>query len=261
MNQLSQPGREPHPSGGGAWLAELYARAEREAVSTIERYATGGRWKRRASRLLRGGVFAGAAAGAILPLAGVDGSYGYASLLVAAVCLGCDRYFGVTSGWVRNEATAQAVRRRVEALRYEWAAERVRDPHEPRDVRDLREHRVARADREDRMDRGDRGDRGDREDNEAEALAEREAAERRLLVLRRFSEDVADLVRAESAARMAESGLGPGLMVHAAGSGGTGPAARGLEAPAPSAPALSRPPAHPALRPVMPRQRPLEGPR
>ncbi|MER7696918.1 SLATT domain-containing protein, partial [Streptomyces sp. NPDC096095] len=32
---------------------------------------------------------------------------GRGCLLLGAACMACDRYFGLTSGWIRNLATAQ----------------------------------------------------------------------------------------------------------------------------------------------------------
>ena len=116
----------------------------------------------------------GAVTGAALPLldlTGVAGGvapWGYLALLVAVACVAVDRYFGVTSGWMRDVATAQAVQRRLQALQFDWASESVREVLGP-----------------------------------AEGTAG-EAAERCLGVLRRFSEDLTELVRAETADWMVE---------------------------------------------------------
>jgi hypothetical protein len=44
-------------------------------------------------------------------------------LALAAACIGFDRFFGVSSGWMRAMTTAQALERRLEQLQYDWAAE------------------------------------------------------------------------------------------------------------------------------------------
>ncbi|RKN39568.1 SLATT domain-containing protein [Streptomyces hoynatensis] len=206
----------------GAWaepgdrLGELYARAEAEALRSVAWYLSVRRRKRRAARALRLGTVLGAALGVALPLFGL-GRPGHLALLGAAACLGCDRYLGVTSGWLRSVDTAQAIRRRLERLRYEWAAELL---------------------------------------GPCDGLVG-EAAERRLGVLRRFSEDVTELVRAETATWMREFGAPVGAAPPLAAAGQAAPGAR-PEPQAQEPPARFRFPGDPHLRPSMPRQRPPE---
>ncbi|MGK5533733.1 SLATT domain-containing protein [Streptomyces sp. URMC 129] len=195
---------------GAARLAQLYAWAEAEALRTVEWYLADRLWKRRAARLARAGTVAGLACGVALPLLGAGlARWGFLALLGAAVCVGCDRYLGLTSGWMRDVATAQAMRRRLTELRYDWVAEEVREPEGPG-----------------------------------------EAAERRLAVLRRFSEDVTELVRTETAEWMREFGAGA-----SAGAADRPPAAEGDQ------PRRYRVPGEHPMRPSMPRQRPGEPPR
>ncbi|MFJ9826677.1 SLATT domain-containing protein [Streptomyces sp. NPDC101160] len=202
-------------------LDELYRWVESNALRTAEWYLSDRVWKRRCARLLRVGTALGAIAGAALPLLDLarvaDGlaGWGYLSLLLGAACLACDRYFGITSGWIRNVATAQAVQRRLQALQFDWASESVREVLGP-----------------------------------TEGTAS-EAAERCLGILRRFSEDVTELVRAETTDWMVEFRSGPApLALQAVG---TAPGAR-PEAGHPS----GRFPLPPGTRPNMPRQRPPE---
>lgn len=197
-------------------LEELYRWVESGALSVVEWYLQDRVWKRRSARILRCGTAAGAVAGAALPLleltrvVGGTATWGYLALLLGAACAGCDRFFGVTSGWMRDVATAQAVQRRLQALQFDWAAESVREVLGP-----------------------------------AEGTAA-EAAERCIGVLRRFCEDVAELVRGETTDWMVEFR--------------TGAAPLSLQSsctPRPEVPQtgrLSLPPA----RPNMPRQRPPE---
>lgn len=100
--------------------------------------------------------------------------------------MACDRFFGLTSGWIRNLATAQAVQRRLQVLQFDWASECVREVLGP-----------------------------------TEGTAS-EAAERCLGVLRRFSEDITELVRSETADWMVEFRAGPapmGMQALVSGSG------------------------------------------
>ena len=79
-----------------------------------------------------------------------------------------------------------------------------------------------------------------------------EAAERCLAILRRFCDDVADLVRMETADWMVDFGAdGRGAPLR------TQSAAWSARPDGPTAPRL----AHPGARPNMPRQRPPENPR
>ncbi|MGW0775964.1 SLATT domain-containing protein [Streptomyces sp. NPDC002835] len=209
-----------------ARLDELYRWVEADALRTADWYLADRVLKRRAARTLRLGTAAGALAGAALPLLdltrAVSGAapWGYLSLLVAAACLACDRYFGLTAGWMRDVATAQAVQRRLQALQYDWASESVREILGP-----------------------------------TEGTAS-EAAERCLGVLRRFSEDIADLVRSETSDWMTDFRHGPAPLRL--------PSSPGRPAPDPHpAPGViqGRFPLPPTPRPNMPRQRPPEPPR
>ncbi|MEV0638482.1 SLATT domain-containing protein [Streptomyces sp. NPDC050619] len=203
-------------------LDELYRWVESGALETAAWYLADRVGKRRAARALRAGAAGGAVAGAALPLLDMTGvlggvaPWGYLALLLAAACVAGDRYFGVTSGWIRDVATAQAVQRRLQALQFDWASESVREVLGP-----------------------------------AEGTAG-EAAERCLGVLRRFSEDVTELVRGETAEWMVEfrTGAAPLGIQSAGGVGGRQESGGGGGR-------FSVPPGGGA-RPNMPRQRPPE---
>nr|WP_206440871.1 SLATT domain-containing protein [Streptomyces scabichelini] len=201
-------------------LHELYRWVEAGALATTSWYLAGRGWKRRGAQALRGGTAVGAVVGAALPmldLTGVAGGvapWGYLALLGGVACVAVDRFFGVTSGWIRDVATAQAVQRRLQVLQFDWASECVREVLGPTE-----------------------GTAG-------------EAAERCLAVLRRFSEDVTELVRAETADWMVEfrTGSAPlGLQSSVAGASRADSGSAGR-------PSLSPP----GARPNMPRQRPPE---
>lgn len=205
-------------------LDELYRWVEAGALRTAAWYLSDRTWKRRGARLLRLGAAFGALAGAALPLIDlasaadgtVDGAaaWGFLALLLAAACVACDRYFGLTSGWIRDMATAQAVQRRLQVLQFDWASESVREVLGP-----------------------------------ADGTAS-EAAERCLGVLRRFSDDITELVRSETADWMVEFRSGPAPL---------GMQATTIAGPRPEGPAPGRFPLPPGTaRPNMPRQRPPE---
>ncbi|MGY0068725.1 SLATT domain-containing protein [Streptomyces sp. QTS137] len=204
-------------------LDELYRWVERGALETAAWYLAVRVWKRRCARALRTGAVAGAATGAALPLLDLTGAtagaapWGYTALLLAAVCVAADRFFGVTSGWMRDVATAQAVQRRLQAFQYDWASECVREVLGP-----------------------------------AEGTAS-EAAERCLSVLRRFSEDVDELVRAETADWMMDFRTGTSAPPAVQGA----PAGTGRpESPGQPHGRFATAPG--TTRPNMPRQRPPE---
>ncbi|MFJ3226027.1 SLATT domain-containing protein [Streptomyces sp. NPDC086783] len=200
-------------------LHELYRWVEQGALDTASWYLADRVWKRRGARALRTGAAAGAVTGAALPLLDLTGvvagvaSWGCLALLLAVACVAGDRFFGVTSGWIRDVATAQAVQRRLQVLQFDWASESVREVLGPAE-----------------------GTAGD-------------AADRCLGVLRRFCEDVTELVRAETADWMVEFR--------------TGSAPLGMQTSVVGAPRVdgtppSRFPLPPGARPNMPRQRPPE---
>lgn len=201
-------------------LDELYRWVERGALNTAEWYLADRGWKRRGARLLRAGAALGAVGAGVLPLLDLVGAvgsvatWGFVSLLAGVACVGCDRFFGLTSGWMRNVATAQAVQRRLQVLQFDWASESVREVLGPTE-----------------------GTAG-------------EAAERCLGVLRKFSEDVTELVRSETTDWMVEFRAGPVPLVMQAMVPG---ASRGE---VPSQPGRFAMP--PGARPNMPRQRPPE---
>ncbi|GGJ49560.1 SLATT domain-containing protein [Streptomyces brasiliensis] len=202
-------------------LDELYRWVERGALETAAWYLADRVWKRRGARALRMGAAVTAVCGAALPVLDLTGAvggaapWGYLALLVAVACVGVDRFFGVTSGWMRDVATAQAVQRRLQVLQFDWASECVREVLGP-----------------------------------AEGTAS-EAAERCLGMLRRFSEDVTELVRAETVGWMVEfrSG-GAALGIHGAVCGGGRVDSVGAVG------RVAMPGG--AARPNMPRQRPPE---
>src|SRR5215216_3529753 len=110
-------------------LTRLYRYAEARAIDAIDWYLADKRSKRIWSRGLRLLVILLVTAGGLQPLldAAAPGpsrtAWGYVLLALAAPCIGLDRFFGISSGWMRSMTTAQALERRLEQLQYGWAAE------------------------------------------------------------------------------------------------------------------------------------------
>jgi hypothetical protein len=112
-----------------AALTQLYRYAEGRAIDAADWYLQDKRGKRIWTRGLRLLVILLVTAGGLQPLldAAVPGpsrtAWGYVLLALAAACIGFDRFFGLSSGWMRSMTTAQALERRLEQLQYDWAAE------------------------------------------------------------------------------------------------------------------------------------------
>src|SRR5215213_4091278 len=108
-----------------AALTQLYRYAEVRAIEAVDWYLADKRGKRSWSRGLRLLAIVLVTAGALQPLldAAAPGpsrtAWGYVLLAVAAACIGFDRFFGLSSGWMRSMTCAQA----LEQLQYDWAAE------------------------------------------------------------------------------------------------------------------------------------------
>jgi hypothetical protein len=110
-------------------LALLYRHAEARAIDAVDWYLEDKRGKRTWSRGLRVVAILLVIAGGLQPVLDAAGpgrgepAWGYVLLALAAACVGFDRFFGLSSGWMRNITTAQALRRRLELLQYDWAVE------------------------------------------------------------------------------------------------------------------------------------------
>jgi ABC-type multidrug transport system fused ATPase/permease subunit len=112
-----------------AALTQLYRYAEGRAIEAVDWYLQDKRSKRIWSRGLRLLAILLVIAGGLQPLldAAAPGpsrtAWGYVLLAMAAACIGFDRFFGLSSGWMRSMTTAQSLERRLEQLQYDWAAE------------------------------------------------------------------------------------------------------------------------------------------
>jgi SMODS and SLOG-associating 2TM effector domain 2 len=131
-----------------AALVQLYRYAEGRAIEAIDWYLQDKRSKRIWSRGLRLLAILLVIAGGLQPLldAAAPGpsrtAWGYVLLAMAAACIGFDRCFGLTSGWMRSVTTAQALERRLGQLQYDWAAECARSASRTVDPKQV-QHRLA----------------------------------------------------------------------------------------------------------------------
>jgi hypothetical protein len=109
-----------------AALETLRVWAESNATDTIDWYMRDKAWKRVGSRLLRSGAILLAVIGGIAPLVGAttdrNANWGYIALALAAGCVAFDHFFGLSSGWMRDIATAHALGRRLGTFRFAWTA-------------------------------------------------------------------------------------------------------------------------------------------
>lgn len=112
-----------------AALTSLFEYVEAKAQEAADWYLRDKRTKSLLSQGLRALAIGLAAGGGVFPLVdaatpgqGASG-WGYVLLALAAACVGFDRFFGLSSAWMRDITTAQTIQRRLERFRYDWAAE------------------------------------------------------------------------------------------------------------------------------------------
>lgn len=121
-------------------LQALYDRAEAKAIETINWYMARKQPKKRASQLLRAAAIVLASAGALEPivaapwLSSVQAQWGYLLLGGAAACVAFDRFFGISTGWMRCMQSAQRLQDQLEKFQYDWAASHAIPAGKPLDV-------------------------------------------------------------------------------------------------------------------------------
>jgi hypothetical protein len=114
-------------------LKALYQYTEAVARHSIDWYWRKKSWKARMSWMLRLVVIILFTLGGLVPIIKATlpdlvrtdtfdfGQAGYLLIAVAAGCLGLDRFFGYSSGWIRYVTTAMAIEKSLEEYRMEWA--------------------------------------------------------------------------------------------------------------------------------------------
>jgi hypothetical protein len=115
-----------------ASINALYRYAEARADESIRWYWKAKRTNALWSRLLRVGAIGFAALGGLAPIVSsldwfgqssshLIGQVGYISLGIAAACVGFDKFFGFSSGWMRYVLTAMIQQEALSAFRLDWA--------------------------------------------------------------------------------------------------------------------------------------------
>ncbi|MFC8850716.1 MULTISPECIES: SLATT domain-containing protein [unclassified Micromonospora] len=106
-------------------LNSLHQHVLTKASETAKWYLLRKRPKKRWSRVLRATAIIAAGVGGVVPLAHVSLTeipieLGYVSFAIAAASLAFDHYFGLSSGWMRDMETSLAIQRRLDSFQYEW---------------------------------------------------------------------------------------------------------------------------------------------
>lgn len=117
-----------------ASLAALYRAAVDRAQAHIEWYKAHVRWKRRFSWSLRAAALLFVGIGSLLPLVGAASltlglsanrvyfGFGYVAFAIAAGCVGFDRFFGFSTGWLRFIKTQLLLEAGLDQFRLDWVS-------------------------------------------------------------------------------------------------------------------------------------------
>jgi hypothetical protein len=119
-------------------LHAVYQWAIQNAESQIRWYADHKRSKRLGSQVIRAGAIFFAALGALCPLLDATGflqatsqgqaasggntfaQWGYVLFAIAAAIVGFDRYFGLSTGWMRYIVTQMALEKALKEFQHDW---------------------------------------------------------------------------------------------------------------------------------------------
>ena len=115
-----------------ASIRKAYVYAEQRAQQAIQWYLRNKGWKSFWSRSMRISAILLTTLGGLAPIVGSTGwlradvepavrMLGYVFLALAAACVGLDRFFGFSSGWMRYIMTALALETALSEFRMEWA--------------------------------------------------------------------------------------------------------------------------------------------
>lgn len=109
-------------------LEQLFRAADAIGASAGSWYLSKCRWKRRLSLLLRAEAIALSGGGILIPLVGTAvkasagfTSWGYVCFAAAGICVGADRFFGLSSSWIRFITSHMTIERALTTFRFQWA--------------------------------------------------------------------------------------------------------------------------------------------
>lgn len=109
-------------------LARLFQRVESYAIDARDWYSRDRLTKRRTSLALTAAMLGLGLLGILVPLlttagvSAVDPSWGYALLTLAAGCAAIDRFFGISTAWMRDMRSAQSINAMLCDFQLEWAS-------------------------------------------------------------------------------------------------------------------------------------------
>ncbi len=125
-------------------LKGLFDYVEARAQEQIRWYWRKKVWKARMSWSLRFVVIVLSTLGALVPIIKATfppittsydfGQAGYLLIALAAGCVGLDRFFGYSSGWIRYVTTAMAIEKALEEYRMEWTRMTAKSGQHPPDA-------------------------------------------------------------------------------------------------------------------------------
>lgn len=125
-------------------LKGLFDYVEARAQEQIRWYWRKKVWKARMSWSLRFVVIVLSTLGALVPIIKATfppittsydfGQAGYLLIALAAGCVGLDRFFGYSSGWIRYVTTAMAIEKALEEYRMEWTRMTAKSGEHPPDA-------------------------------------------------------------------------------------------------------------------------------
>jgi hypothetical protein len=109
-------------------LEDAYGWAVESARAQIAWYAQSREPKKRGSQWFRGSSIALAAIGGLFPLVDAAipdsqvmfGQWGYVAIALAAALVLYDRFFGLSSGWMRYMVTELSLQRTLREFQYDW---------------------------------------------------------------------------------------------------------------------------------------------
>jgi hypothetical protein len=110
----------------------IYQYAEAKSTQTINWYLGHKKQKAVCSRVLRFGAIVLTTLGGIAPVVSsigwlgprpneIMGKAGYLLLATAAACVGLDKFFGISSGWMRYISAALSLQKAQSEFRLDWA--------------------------------------------------------------------------------------------------------------------------------------------